>query len=111
MSYKNQTLKFCRYYRGEKENPFEGKDPDKAMLWGYEQMWAERAERGLSPADTELLETYEAYGLKSFNADDGVPLSYKAFLFGRFMHWCGGNGLEIDRVEFQKFYDRCYPAK
>lgn len=108
---KSELLKQCRYYRGEKENPFESKDPDKAMLWFYEQMWVQRAERGLSPADSELLETYEAYGLKPFNADDGVPLSYKAFLFGRFMHWCGGNGLETDREEFKKFYDYAYPAK
>lgn len=82
-------LKSCRYYKGEPSNPYEGKDPNKAMLWSYEQMWVRDAERGLSPADSGTLEDYEAYGLKSFNADDGVPISLKAFLFNRFMHWQG----------------------
>ena len=94
-------LKSCRYYKGEPSNPYEGKDPNKAMLWSYEQ----------SPADSGTLEDYEAYGLKSFNADDGVPISLKAFLFNRFMHWQGGNGMEADREGFKRFYRRFYMGK
>lgn len=105
---KNPLLKSCRYYDGEPSNPYEGKDPDKAMLWAYEQMWVKNAERGLSPADSETLEDYEAYGLKQFSVDDGVPLSLKAFLFNRFMHWQGGFGMDDDRENFKRFYSRFY---
>lgn len=108
MSSNNPLLKSCRFYRGESSNPYEGMDADKAMLWSYEQMWVKSAERGLSPADPETLEDYEAYGLKSFSADDGVPLSLKAFLFSRFLHWQGGYGMEIDRDNFKQFYLRYY---
>lgn len=101
---KNPLLKSCRFYRGEPSNPYDGKDQNKAMLWSYEQMWVQRAERGLSPADSDTLEDYDAYGLKSFSADDGVPVSLKAFLFNRFMHWQGGYGRETDLDAFKKFY-------
>ena len=86
-------LKSCRYYKGEPSNPYEGKDPNKAMLWSYEQMWVRDAERGLSPADSGTLEDYEA------------------FLFNRFMHWQGGNGMEADREGFKRFYRRFYMGK
>ena len=36
---KKELLKFCRYYKGEKENPFEGKDQMKDLMWGYESKW------------------------------------------------------------------------
>lgn len=108
MSSKNSLLRSCRFYRGEVVNPYDGKDSNKATMWMYERMWVERAERGLSPADSGTLEDYEAYGLKSFSADDGVPLSLKAFLFNRFLHWQGGNGMEIDREGFKDFYLRFY---
>lgn len=108
MSSNNPLLKSCRFYRGESSNPYEGTDANKAMMWSYEQMWVKSAERGLSPADSETLEDYEAYGLKSFSSDDGVPLSLKAFLFNRFLHWQGGNGMEIDRDNFKQFYLRYY---
>lgn len=105
---KKDLLKFCRYYKGEFSDPYEGKDDNKGLMWFYEQMWVKSAERGLSPADSDLLEDYKAYGLESFSADDGVPLSFKAFLFGRFMHWQGGYGMEIDRDNFKQFYLRYY---
>lgn len=105
---KTDLLKSCRFYRGGSLNPYEGKDPNKAMMWMLEHMWVENEERGLSPASSGIIEDYEAYGLKSFNADDGVPLSLKAFLFARFMHWQGGNGMEVDREGFKQFYLRFY---
>lgn len=104
----SELLKSCRFYRGETINPYEGADSNRALMWSLEQMWVKRAERGLSPADSETLKDYEAFGLKSFSADDGVPLSFKAFLFNRFMHWQGGNGMKNDRDAFKQFYLRYY---
>lgn len=101
-------LKTCRFYRGESSNPYDGIDANKAMLWFYEQMWVRSAEHGLAPVDSDTQADYDAYGLKSFSADDGVPLSLKAFLFGRFLHWRGGYGIEIDRDNFKQFYLRHY---
>ena len=105
---KSELWKKCRFYRGEPSNPYDGEDPNKAMMWSYEQMWVRDAERGLSPADSGTLDDYKAYGLKSFSPDDGVPVSLKAFLFNRFMHWQGGNGMEIDREAFKNFYLKYY---
>lgn len=108
---KSDLWEKCRFYRGESSNPYEDKDSNKAMMWSYEQMWVRDAERGLSSADSETLEGYEAYGLKPFSSDDGVPISLKAFLFNRFMHWQGGYGMEIDREAFKKFYLKYYLEK
>ncbi len=36
-------LQYCRYYKGERRNPYEGKDQNKMMLWSYEQIWADMA--------------------------------------------------------------------
>lgn len=30
---------FFRYFKGERENPFDGVDQDKAMLWFYEKWY------------------------------------------------------------------------
>lgn len=39
MSDNSTLLKSCRYYKGEDQNPFEGKDQNKSMLWFYESVW------------------------------------------------------------------------
>lgn len=100
---KSKLLKQCRYYKGEKENPFEGINQNKAMFWFYEQYWVSQSERGLPPIDSVTLAEYEACGLKSFSINDGVPMSLKAVLFNRFMHW-----FESTPDEFKKFYKEQY---
>lgn len=103
---KSDLLKSCRFYRGESSNPYEGKDPNKAMLWFYEMGWVKMAESGKSPASSEMLRDYEFLGLKSFRADDGVPVSLKALLFNRYAKTAYS---QRDAVEpFKAFYEKYY---
>ena len=106
MSYKNQTLKFCRYYRGEKENPFEGKDPDKAMLWFYEMSWVSAWERGRTEDYDEMIGDYVGVGLGRFEPMDGIPVSLKALLFNRYAKTARS---QVEAVEpFKRFYKKYY---
>lgn len=106
MSANNPILKSCRYYKGESSNPYEGKDRDKAMLWFYEMGWVKNAERGVPPASSDAIEEYERCGLRSFNANDGVPLSLKALLFNRYAKT---EQSLLEAVEpFKAFYEKYY---
>lgn len=106
MSAKNSLLKYCRYYKGESSNPYEGKDRDKAMLWFYEMGWVKNAERGMTPVTSDVIDEYKTCGLQTFHSDDGVPLSLKALLFNRYAKT--EQSLK-DAVEpFRKFYEKFY---
>lgn len=39
---KKDYLPFCRYYKGEKENPYKG--GNKALFWDYERVWIDLME-------------------------------------------------------------------
>lgn len=101
---KEEIIKSCRFYQGEPSNPYEGQDPQKAMIWDYERIWV----RNEGKTDTAVLDVYKAYGLESFSNEDGVPMSLKTMLFNRFMHWKGGYGVDIDREAFKRFYLQSY---
>lgn len=97
-------LHYCRYYKGEKENPFEG---TKGMLWQWEKSWIlilagnnEKDEEYMS----QILEDYIMAGLKDFEKWDGTPITLKALLYNRFDHWNESEG-------FESFYRKYYPSK
>lgn len=71
----------CKYYGGEEDNPFEGKDQNKAMLWFYEMSWVEDTLNGYG--FEERLWDYSASGLDQLAALDGIPKTLKARLFNR----------------------------
>ena len=103
---KNELLKSCRYYKGEAENPFDGVDQNKAMLWFYEMGWVKNAERGISPASSDAIDEYERCGLRSFHSNDGIPLSLKALLFNRYAKTAQSM---LDAIEpFKAFYKKYY---
>ena len=86
-------------FMGERENPFEGMDKDKAMLWFYEQCYSDVGdERG-------LIAEYRCY-VKEFREDDGVPEGYKALLFNRYMRTAYSVADEIPA--FKPFYEKWY---
>lgn len=97
---KKELLAVCRFYDGEKENPFPEGNP--YMFWGYERMWVEAKGGEISPPDAR--EYYDHLGLKDFSPGDGVPLSLRLLLFSRYLHWMGGYGEDSDREGFKKFY-------
>lgn len=103
---KSELLKQCRYYRGEKENPFEGKDPDKAMLWGYERGWVSDWARGRTDGYDEMINDYVRVGLGRFEPMDGIPVSLKALLFNRYAKM---EQSLLDAVEpFKEFFREYY---
>lgn len=103
MSSNNPLLKSCRYYRGEAENPFEGKDRNKAMLWFYERAWL--SDWGSRSLD-EMIADYVGVGLAHFESKDGIPISLKALLFNRYakMEQSMSDAVEPFKDFFRKYY-------
>lgn len=98
----SELLKFCRYYKGEKDPP-RGVDRD---LWLYEKKWAE-AISAEDPIIDTMIEEYTIVDLGSFNDMDGVPLTLKALLFNRYCHW--NSGSPFDCVDgFKEYYRTQY---
>lgn len=97
---KEQPLQHCRYYKGESENPFEGKDQTYTMFWFYERCWIKHLNE--SNLKNELTE-YIYYGLMDFSAEDDTPISLKAILFNRYCHW---NVADVEA--FKKWYCETY---
>ena len=101
-------IQYCRYYKGEEECPESYNGTDFDNVWFYEKVWAnsetDRDEKGCNTTE------YITYGMKEFNADDGVPITLKALLFNRYCHWLGGYGKESDTEGFKKWYLKLYPA-
>ena len=77
---REELLKFCRHY--DPATP----DEDLDLMASYEKRWIEFT---LDDPEyiTRLVEAYVQEGLEDFNTDDGVPISMKALLFGRFAYW------------------------
>lgn len=99
----------CHYYKGEQQNPFEGIDQNKAMLWFYESVWARETSQPNSDCYASIVDEYNFAGLTDFEQGDGVPLSLKALLFNRY---CKGCYSMLDAVEpFKKFYREYYIKK
>lgn len=96
------TIKFCRYYHGESECPFE--DAEHSTLWKIERAWAERMTIGHTEQIEEAIIEYVTYGLGEFQMRDGVPISLKAVLFNRFCKY----EERIDLEAFKQFYLRLY---
>lgn len=104
---KDELIKFCRYYKGEKDSPFDG--GNKSMLWFYERIWVfDTLEAYEKNADVfgDMLNEYVSVGLGSFQQADGVPVSLKAVLFNRYAKGC--NSLQDSVEPFKKFYNEYY---
>ena len=106
---KKELLQFCRYYKGEKANTYEGKDQDKALFWDYERVWIEAnyTESGREML-SEYIGDYASVGLALFEMQDDTPASLKALLFNRYAKSFYS---VYDAVEsFKKFYKDVYQA-
>lgn len=105
MSRREDLIKRCRYYKGEKENPFEGKDQTKAMFWFYEEVYVQEFLAESSNL-VDCYSEYVAYGMEDFSKDDDVPTMFKALLFNRYYHGDGGSPSEPS--SFKKWYLKNY---
>ena len=108
----SDLLQYCRYYKGERKNPYEGKEQNKAMLWMYERAWihdtmAVIARGHANVPESRNLDEYVAVGLSDFENADGVPITLKSLLFNRYAQ--GNMSSLADCVEpFKKFYKQYY---
>ena len=103
-------LKFCKYYKGESKNPFEGKNQNAMMFWDYEKDWCETNVKALENEESDaammmdlIITAYSNAGLASFRNDDDTPISLKALLYNRFDHWFQGTP-----EDFKGWYVRRY---
>ncbi len=107
---KKDLIQFCKYYKGEETNPFEGKGvelQDKAMLWFYEKEWIQL---NFTNEGRELLaeyiNDYSTIGLSTFEMQSNTPASLKALLFNR--HAKMSNSIFDDIEPFKSFYRQYY---
>ncbi|MDH6308104.1 hypothetical protein M2451_002623 [Dysgonomonas sp. PFB1-18] len=100
---KQQLIQKCRYYKGEKENPFT-ENQNKNMFWFYESKWVEMS---LNSSDlfSSYIDEYNAAWLYDFERKDGTPQTLKALLFNRYTHL---NGDYSNPPEFKKWYLTTY---
>lgn len=110
---KEDLIKFCRYFKGEAENPW--KDYCiKALFWEWENKWVEftlKVYKGQQKMFlNRMLNEYIAVGLRTFNDTDDTPATLKALLFNRYLYL---NKLPMkEGVEsFKDFYNQTYYKK
>ena len=74
---KSDLLKYCRYYKGEDNSPFE--EQIKSMLWFYERSWVFDMMQGHS--FSSYIDEYIYLGLETFEQFENTPITLKALLF------------------------------
>lgn len=103
----NSLLQFCRYYKGEKENPYALKGGYIGFFWDYERVWVRATinaqETNSSVLFDDMLEEYIRSGLATFQQTDNTPVTLKALLYNRYGHWSGLPMLE-NAEPFKKWY-------
>lgn len=104
---REELIRLCRYYHGEKENPYANVGGNKSMLWFYEQSWVNdmiMSRDGETGILEEYLNGYISAGLLDFRRDDGVPVKLKSYLFSVYM-----KGESVRNTEpFKAFYCKYY---
>ena len=103
MKSKEFYLQQLKYYKGEKESPFD--DNNISMLWFYESVWYNY----MTTENKGLLEEYISdftYAELSDLPGD-MPLGYKALLFNRYMKGSMSSMLDSAK-EFRAFYAKYY---
>lgn len=84
----NTLLKSCRYYKGEKENPFRD---SRTTLWSLEHNWVKMSSSE-DVFDSTLLGEYIKelrLALPELANDKGTNPSLVALLFDRYTHFGG----------------------
>lgn len=97
-----ELVKHCRYYKGESNNPFEGKDSTKAALWLYERTWV----MDFNNDNGDALRDYNSVGLGDFEMFDDTPLLLKALLFNRYAKTAYSLASAVEG--FKAFYHKYY---
>lgn len=89
-------IRLCRFYKGEKSNPYEGTQNE--TYWKCEYYWVALT---MNSADfSNMVDAYLRAGLMDFGLYDGTPITLKAYLCNRFMH----HTERVDIDAFKEFY-------
>ena len=98
-------LKYCRYYKGEKQLP----DNVHSMFWAIEWRWVNGKKQNpkLKDSDWYVMKDYINDGFENFSKDDGVPMLIKALLYEWFQKLVGFKR-EAAIKSFPKFYNDEY---
>lgn len=99
---KEELLKYCRYYKGEDNSPFD--DLNLSSLWFYERAWVEDIYH--NRYNDTLIDEYIGVGLGLFDQFGGVPLTLQALIFNRYAKGC--QSLAEAKEPFKKFYNKYY---
>lgn len=97
----------CRYY--DREYDPEALDDTSmtiAAYWEYEEKWVEWTLEG-DPMIQELEEWVQMYQLESRDGDK-TPLTLKALLLNRFLHWGFYGPPEEELKQFEEWYTQGY---
>ena len=105
MDDREKLMELCRYYKGERENPYK-EEQNKACLWSYERAWLLEFTKPQSRLLMSYLSQYTAVGLTCFSTDDNVPITLKALLFNRYARTQYSNYEAVE--SFKRFYNKYY---
>lgn len=111
MSQRNLTrrqylLSQCRYYNGESEPP-RSLPEGCALMWNYEWHWVLWSLKN-DPMMEQFQRMIEEFHLENKEGDD-TPLTMKALLLNRYLHWCGAYAsIEETLKHFEKWYESHY---
>ena len=92
----------CRYYNGESEPP-RSLPEGCALMWDYEWHWVLWSLKNDSMME-QFQRMIEEFHLENKD-DDRTPLTMKALLLNRYLHWCGAYAsIEETLKHFEKWY-------
>lgn len=95
-------LSQCRYYNGESE-PLRSLPEGCALLWDYEWHWMLWSLKN-DPMMEQFQRMIEEFHLENKDGDK-TPLTMKALLLNRYLHWCGAYAsIEETLKHFEKWY-------
>ena len=101
----NELLQYCKYYKGEKRNPYKESQAENG-LWFYEMQWVEAMRRGATKILDIYVKTYRAYGLAQLGESDNTHETYRAMLFNRYAR----TAYDVERAaeRFKEYYTKYY---
>lgn len=96
-------LKFCRYYKGEDENPFSG--CPQFYIWVFEKDWVNEMgpDNVVSENLSLVLLRYISAGYADFEKHDDIPITLKAMLYLLMEKW---NESIVTKDAFADFYNK-----
>lgn len=100
---RKELIGFCRYYKGEKKNPFD--ISPSWYIWDIENKWVDELmiNNGVGQYLSSTLNHYISAGFKDFEKYDDTPITLKSMLLSILERWNEGM---VSYEDFSEFYDK-----